>query len=271
MEEKKPKDKNFQSLSAPLLLLVIFVLIFGTFTYRDSVGHFLFEKFRLVKPALFLANDAELALKIGNYYLNGDGDNVYDLEKAREYFNLALALDPNVPGAWHQLARMDFLEGSLYNALEKINKQIEIHGENFMPSYYVRGLIYGYVKQFKKAEEDFLKLLEWDSKNWTAYNDLAWIYFQTGEYEKAKKIARRGLEANQDNPWLLNILGISLLNLSSKKEAAGILEKALEKAKNLTEEDWYKAYPGNDPTIARAGIEGIIRTIELNLNSIAEN
>ena len=43
----------------------------------------------------------------GNYYFNVGGNGAYDLEKAEKYFNKALEIDPQVPDAWHQLARID--------------------------------------------------------------------------------------------------------------------------------------------------------------------
>lgn len=262
---------NKKTLAMFIPLVVGLFLGWGAFNERIAIGHFLFDAFRLVKPAIFLANEAELALKAGNYYFNVYGDGVYDLEKARDYFNLALDLDPNVPDAWHQLARIDFLEGDFYNALKKINKQLEIHRDSLMPAYYVRGLIHGYARQFKKAEKDFIIFLKYDPKNWATHNDLAWIYFQMGDYENTETIARKGLRWAPDNPWLLNILGVSLLNLNSKEEAHMILKKALENAKTLTETDWHKAYPGNNPTVAVAGIRAMIKTIEFNIALVVDN
>ena len=262
-------NRNLSTIIAVLILS--FVLTFGILNNKIASGHYLWKRFHLERPAMFLASDASLALEIGNYYFNTYGDGIYDLAKAREYFNLALDLDPNVQNAWHQLARIDFLEGDFYNALKKINKQLEIHGDRLMPAYYVRGLIYGYIKDFKRAKKDLITFLKWDPKNWATHNDLSWIYFQMGDYKNTEKISREGLKWNQDNPWLLNALGVSLLNINSEKEARATLEKALENAKKITEKDWHNAYPGNNPAVARKGIQEIIKTIEFNLNLAVDN
>lgn len=218
----------------------------------------------------FLGQIAGLSLRAGNYYFNVYGDGVYDLDKAQKYFNLALKIYPKVPDAWHQLARIDFLRGDYAAALQKINKQIEIHGDNFMASYYIRGLIYGYAGRLDEAEKDFLKFLEWDSKNWAAHNDLAWIYFQKGDYDSARTIAQKGLVFAPANPWLLTIYGASLINLEQKEEARIALEQALNEALKLTEKDWHRAYPGNDPRIAGRGIKEMISAIQFNLGLIVD-
>lgn len=86
--------------------------------------------------SLAINPDARFTLYLGNYYFNVYGDGVYDLVRAEKFFYKALELDPRVPDAWHQLARIDFLRGKFRSALDKINWQIELHGDSFMASYY---------------------------------------------------------------------------------------------------------------------------------------
>lgn len=248
-------------------LLLIF-LIAGLWFFRAEAAESLWLTLRRPEIALFLNPDAEFAVKIGNYYFNVYGDGVYDLDRAEKYFKTALELDPMVPDAWHQLARIDFLRGNFYKALSKINKQIELHGDSFMASYYIRGLISGYSGDYGQAEADFKKFLAWDAENWAGHNDLAWIYFKKGDYKKVEEIARAGLRLNQYNPWLLTSLGVALLNLGEKDEARLTLRKALEEAQKLTPSDWQKAYPGNDPRVAKDSLGGMIAAIKSNLSLV---
>jgi len=208
---------------------------------------------------------AELALIAGNYYFNSYGQGVYDRAKAKKYFEKALKFDPNVPDAWHQLAGIDFIEGNFYVALNKINKQIEIHNDSFMASFYVRGLIQGYIGNFSQAEQDFKKFLEWDQRNWAAWNDLAWIYFMQGDYKKAQVASLKGLNVDPKNPWLLNSLGVSLLNQNKKAEARELFLEAKTYAEKLSEKDWQRAYPGNNPKSSKQGLEKIKKIIASNL------
>lgn len=251
-----------------LLIIVLIGAIFGVTAgvyQKEQLGSMLWSTLHIPAVALFFHNDAVLAIEIGNFYFNVYGDGVYDLEKAGHYFERALALDPRVPDAWHQLARIDFLNGKFDDALYKINKQIDLHEDSFMASYYIRGLIYGYRKEFKKAEEDFLVFLEWSPRNWAAHNDLAWIYFQNEEYQKTADMAQRGLAYTPNNAWLLNMKGIALLNLEEKDTARSLFGRALSEAKLLTPADWELAYPGNDPRVAKQGLAEIITAIEFNL------
>lgn len=256
---------------AQVLLIVGFVLFVGAYANKGEVVPFVWQKFHLFPEFTLSVNQsAPLAIEIGNYYFNAGGDGVYDLELAKKYFEKALELDPLVLDAWHQLARIDFLNGDFESALLKINKQIELHGENHMASYYIRGLIHGYSGKFNEGVDDFLTFLTWGPNNWAVYNDLAWIYFQAGYYETTEKIAQQGLSYFPDNPWLLTMKGISLINLGDKEGARNALGKALEEAAGLTVNDWKRAYPGNAPNIAEKGLSEIVKAIEFNLTLVGD-
>ena len=250
----------------PLWFSIGAVVIFLFFISRDILANLAWKEYKLPAVASLLnKNNAELEFELGNHYFNVSGSGAYDLVKAEKHFERALAIDKNIPDAWHQLARIDFLRGNFPEAILKINKQIEIHGDSFMASYYMRGLISGYAGNFKQAEADFKKFLSWSKTNWAAHNDLAWVYFKLGEYKKVEMIAREGLAYSKNNPWLLTSLGASLLNQGRKSEAKKIFESARIAAAILTEKDWSRAYPGNNPDIALKGLEEMKKTIEYNL------
>lgn len=209
--------------------------------------------------------DANKILVRGNYFFNVYGDGVYDLQKAAHYYEAALRIDPTVPDAWHQLARIDFLNGDFDEALVKINKQLELHGDSFMASYYIRGLIYGFMKEYDHAESDFKTFLTWDPKNWAALNDLAWVYFSQGRYTETADVAASGLSFAPTNPWLLTMRGVALLNMGQTDEARALLQEAQQQARQLTTRVWSYAYPGNDPRLAGEGVEQMRAVIAANL------
>jgi tetratricopeptide (TPR) repeat protein len=253
--------------------LAIVALLIGTlFLYRKEAGYFLGHTDVLLLPgvALFLDRDNILAEHIGNYYFNEFDNGAHDLDKAEEYFIKALEIDPQSPVSWFQLARIDFLRGNFQSALYKINKQIELHGDEMKNAYYIRGLIHGFDGQLGKAEQDFLKFLsfEAESRGWAVHNDLAWIYFRQGNYERAEHFANQGLLYNPGNAWLLIMRGVSLLNLGEKQEAKKVLEEALAAVEQLTEEDWQGAYPGNDPRVASQGLREMREVVEFNLGLV---
>jgi tetratricopeptide (TPR) repeat protein len=196
------------------------------------------------------------------------GPSGYDVSKAEYYFGKAVEIDPKTPDAWHQYARTAFLRGNYQTALERINMQFKERGDELMASYYIRGLIEGYSKDYSAAEKDFLKFIEWSPNNWAANNDLAWVYFAEGKFKEAKAQTEKGLLGNPNNAWLLVTHGMSAYNLGDKRQAIEDLLKARDAAKNLTEANWSRAYPGNDPQIAGEGLAAFKRAIENDLTLV---
>ena len=201
------------------------------------------------------------AFEIGNYYFGG---GAYDLQKAENYFRAALFLNPSLRGAHYQLARVYFIRGDFTAAEVEINKELELYPE-FGRSHYVRGLIYGYSGRLALAETEFKAFLAWKPESWAGNNDLAWIYFQEGKYREARDAARAGLKVDPANPWLLNALGVALLNTNDKKGAKEAFTQALNVLNNMNEADWGRAYPGNDPGIYAQGYAQMKSSLEQNL------
>jgi tetratricopeptide (TPR) repeat protein len=212
---------------------------------------------------LFSASIAEGLRAWGDHYFGRS--SFYNPDRAERLYRLTLLIHKENRYASHQLARLAFLEGSFDEALLLINQQIQQHGTSFMSSYYIRGLIHGYRKEYAEAERDFSFFLEWDPENWAALNDLAWIHFAQGDYISAKETAGKGLVVDPHNPWLLTMRGMSRFNLDDLLGAKDDLERAQKEAQRLDERDWERAYPGNDPRIASAGIASVQKTIEMNL------
>jgi len=52
--------------------------------------------------------------------------------------------------------------------------------------------------------------------------------------------------------------------------ARPILSRAIEEGRKLTEEDWKRAYPGNDPRLARQGLSAMIEALEFNLSLVVD-
>jgi len=252
-------------------VVVLLIIVAGVFVFKIPLSHFLWAKFHLSKPALLLNRDAELALDIGLYYFRWGGVGEYDLERAAYYFHEALEIDPHISGAQYQLGRIHFLNGNFFSAIFWLDRQLKQHADQndqfFMSTHYMRGLTLGFMKRFSEAEKEFQDLLIWNGNdtNWAVYNDLAWIYFQQGTYEKTAVVAERGLNFYPDNVWLLTMYGTALLNLGDHKTAKATLERALMEAGKLTEADWQRAYPGNDPRVSEQGLAEIIDAITANL------
>jgi tetratricopeptide (TPR) repeat protein len=256
----------FTSLS---LILIVLSVLFALTQVRDRIVAPLMKTFPsdgLVRVLYFdKQSDPGLYFSLGNYYF-GEGD-VYDLRKAHKHFKKTLEINEQYPWANYQLSRVYFIQGDQVNALTYINKELLYHPEN-KRSYYIRGLIYGYTGKLSDAVSDFKTFLEWKPTSWAGHNDLAWIYFQQGDFDNALDTAVSGLKHAPGNPWLLNSVGVSLKNLGDEESALAAFQKAKLSMETVTPEHWGKAYPGNDPDFYERGRGNMRQTIENNIHLI---
>src|SRR3989344_751172 len=248
-----------------LAVLVILLLVVIGATRKTSAGMFLWTNTKIAPLATLVSpNDARLQFEIGNYYFGG---GAYDITKAQGYFERALEINPQIQGAHYQLGRTYFIQSAFYDALREINKELELHPD-FKRSYYMRGLVHGYSKRYTEAENDFKEFLKWKPKSWAGHNDLAWIYFMKGDYKNSATTAREGLKYVPNNVWLLNSLGVALLNEGKLEEAKKALTDALASATAMTPADWGRSYPGNNPSVYGDGLMAMKASIKRNLELI---
>jgi len=181
----------------------------------------------------------------GNYYFN---NGAYDPKKSERYFSWALRLDPAADAAYYQLARIHLVGSSFDLARSEIDRSLAINPQN-QRAFYIRGLIDAYDKKYADSISDFQKFVAWAPTEWAGYNDLAWVYSLNKDFENTKKIAQEGLDKTDDqNPWLLDNLGVAYVNLGEPEKAQEIFAKVKDISNGMTIKDWARAYPGNDPS-----------------------
>lgn len=249
MKRKKTKSKSFFKKASLCYVGAVVLLLAGIFC------------FSLVRGIM-----AQKLVAQGNYYFNG---GAYNLEKAAKYYKAAAFVDREASYPHYQLARVLFVKADFNEARAEIDKALKLNPEN-KRAYYVRGLIDGYDGDWKSAVEDFRKFVEWAPKEWAGYNDLAWAYYESKDYQKAADVASKGLEVAPNNVWLLNGLGVSLQALGKGDEAKAVLSRAAELAQKITPVDWEKAYPGNDTQTAEWNLAQFRTDVNYNL-SLASN
>jgi tetratricopeptide (TPR) repeat protein len=211
---------------------------------------------------------AARAYAYGQSHFDTTGLADYDLPLALSYFEKAAAIDPTYPYLYHELARINFLEGNYDLALAQINFQISLHGDSEPNSYYVRGLIEGYMGQYAAAADDYSYFLQFDPKDWAAMNDDAWVLLKADRFEDAVALTDRGLALEPQNPWLLNSNATALYELGEYRSALTQAQKAETAVSGLTDAQWSHAYPGNDPAIAGQGLESFKQAVADNVHSI---
>ncbi len=208
------------------------------------------------------------AYEYGNRHFSAKKSSEYDIDRAELFFKRALALDPQIPYLHHQLARIAFLRGDFRNAMWHINKEIDINRSPSASSYYVRGLIEGYMKDYAESARDYERYLESDPHNWAALNDYAWVLLKAERFQDAVVATEKGLVDFPENPWLLNSRATGLYELGRYDEALVEVQKAQVAVSKLSESQWLTAYPGNDPRIAGQGIDAFKKAVEDNIHTI---
>ncbi len=214
-------------------------------------------------------SSAARAFAYGERHFSSRGPEAYDVNRAEYFFEQAAAKDPTLPYVYHELARVDFLKGNFNSALAKIDFQISMHGDATPNSYYVRGLIEGYMGKYEDAIADYEHFLSFDRDNWAAINDYAWVLLKANRPRDAVVATAGGLALYPDNAWLLNTNAIGLYEIGLLEPARMQARKAVVAASKVTEAEWLVAYPGNDPAVAAEGIAALQKSALQNMHSIA--
>lgn len=239
------------------LFFVLFLVLFGyciAYTKNPNLHSTIFKK---IGQQLFL-----------NYHHNRSA--IYFLQKSIDFNNSDFE-------TFFLLGRVLFVENKLAESTLNFTKAIELNPE-FKEAYYGRGLAFGFSSSIflSSAEEDFKKYIEIENKEfeqtgrraygaWAGYNDLAWIHFLQGDFDKAEKVTRAGLEISNFNPWLSNMLGATLLEKGNCREAKIHLKNASDQANVITAEQFGEAYSGDHSDFYPAGLKSMRETIEENL------
>jgi tetratricopeptide (TPR) repeat protein len=218
--------------------------------------------------SLRLFPSAHRAFVFGERHLKVSDSGAYDIRLAGYFFWQAHMLNPKFPYVNHQLARVAFLRGEFDVALHWINIEINNHGDSLPNTYYVRGLIQGFRGDYASSARDYERYLESDPHNWAALNDYAWVLLKAGRFTEAVIATQKGLGYYPENPWLLNSHAIALYESGDVVGALPFAQRALAVGEQMTEADWLRAYPGNDPRIAKEGIAAFQKAAQDNIHSI---
>ncbi|MCX6790131.1 MAG: hypothetical protein NTV60_01235 [Candidatus Kaiserbacteria bacterium] len=257
-------------------LLVVLMVVWFYSPLPTVAARYVWEHYRAGSFALLLdRSDAGLALAIGDYYFGNDPttssrEHPYDPSLAKKAAEKAIRINPSVEYAHYMRARVDFVQANFDESLTELNKEFSLFPDR-KRTLYMRGLVYAYrgkERDLSLAEKDFQAFITWAPTEWAGYNDLAFVFAKEKKYDFAVTVLKEGIiKANggATNPWLWNALGVMELNLNKPAPALASLIKAQRFATALTDVQWQRAYPGNNPLSAQAGLEamqvGIARNV----------
>ena len=251
---KNLNNKSFASLKKILKKIMPFISLVFIVLVRLLVA---FALYVLFIPKFML----------GNLFF-GSVPILYNVKLASFFYQQSIHYDQErglpVPFVHHQLSRTYFIQGELEKSLDEIAVELAYYPLHYH-SYYIRGLTLGYMERYEEAISAFSSYIQGNPRTWAARNDKAWLQFRIGDMEGALSTIEPAYKSDPNNAWVLNTYGTILLNLEKYKEAVVVLTHAKEMVSSLSESDWGRAYPGNDPRIYSLGLSSMKKSITENL------
>ncbi len=249
-------------ISRGVIAVALVVLVIGGLIWKEQLSYLCEDVNIALRPS------AQLALEYGSRHLDAPHQSLYDIDRSAYFFYKAYALDPKLPRVQHQLARVAFLQGDFDTALVRINAEIAL-GSPLPSSHYLRGLILGYMGRYDEAADEYAQFLQTNPTNWAGLNDYAWVLLKANRPKEAAAAAQTGLVYFPQNPWLLNTSAIASYEIGALPTAFIHATLAVKYTSAVKERDWLVAYPGNDPKVAREGIETLRRSALENMHMIS--
>ncbi len=164
--------------------------------------------------------DAPAYMSIGKFYLARG-----KTEQARQAFEKALAIDPNIRGAMAALASLTQSEKDEDAMLERLRASVT---EKPMPDTLLKlGQLEAKKGSHVAAERAFRRVLALQSENAEAYHELARALQQQGKVNEALIALRESLRLRPRNPAALTELGMILVKRDRLDEARGAFQRAV--------------------------------------------
>ena len=159
---------------------------------------------------------------------------VIDLEMDRyksNYIQREIS-DIEAEAQFHSNRAMEYLEqGDFTASFLSLRKSIRLNDQQA----YVwsnLGALYGRKKMWREAEVAYMHALELDAEDLTVRNNLAYLYNQTGEKEKAQKYYRLAQHYRESNPFFQYSVALSAYEQGGYEEALQYVLRAIAREKN---------------------------------------
>lgn len=143
--------------------------------------------------------------------------------KALKYSQKAVELSPNTGESHRALASAYRALGRFDDAKREVGKAIELN-PNDSEAYYILWTVTGADTDSKYIK----KAIELNPNLSVAYNDLGYVYYTRGKYEKAAEYLRRAIEINPDLVQAHTNLGLTLVAEKRFDEAQEEYRKAIQ-------------------------------------------
>lgn len=161
--------------------------------------------------------------------INNLGNIYYDMKKydqATNYYNQVLVIDPKYSDALNNLGNANYSQGNYEKALNYYQQALVIDPK-FIDAIYNLGNTYHRLKNFEKAISYYNQLLVIDPKYKDALLGLGNIQVDLNNYEKAADYFNRVLNIDKKNVDALNFLGNTYSKQKEYEKAINYYNQAL--------------------------------------------
>jgi tetratricopeptide (TPR) repeat protein len=198
---------------------------------------------------------------LGEIYLDAG-----DVHKAKECFEQAVALEPNLASSYLELARIYQSAGDIQNEIQVLETGSE-KVPQFPEAYTRLARIYEQQGEIGKAAANLEKGLQAFPKNPIIANNLAWIYLEEdGSLEKAFNLAQTAYDARPEDPVIIDTLAWVMYKKKLLTRASRLLAEAVARKPDhpLIQFHWGVIQNENGEMIAAA--RSLKRSLELELS-----
>jgi tetratricopeptide (TPR) repeat protein len=153
--------------------------------------------------------------------------NNKNYNKARQYFEAAVAANPKYDAAWNNLGRSYLNLGNLDKAASAFEKAIEIN-PNQSAAFNNLGLVYRRQRAYDKAIEFFKKAIEVQPDDQIAHSNLGQVYLIQGRYGEAVPEFQTAAVITPKSASVQLYLGRAYLKVGETEKATKALDRALD-------------------------------------------
>ncbi len=182
----------------------------------------LYDKIEQMEKLIGPPEDPEIAFLRGNWHYHRE-----EYEKALEFFEWALALDPGFQEAWNNKGAALGNLGRHEEAIACYDKAIEIK-EDFEIAWNNKGNALDDLGRYEEAIACYDKAIEIKEDSEEAWNNKGAALGDLGRYEEAIACYDKAIEIKEDSEIAWNNKGAALGNLGRHEEAIACYDKAIE-------------------------------------------
>ncbi|HQL09478.1 MAG TPA: tetratricopeptide repeat protein [Lentisphaeria bacterium] len=154
-----------------------------------------------------------------------DGEKHTNPEKAIEYLDNVIKLEPNYASTYVNRGAVYSNLGQTQRAIEDFNKAIRLEPDNAL-AYYNRGAVYSNLGQTQRAIENYNEAIRLEPDYVSAYNNRGLAYTDLGQYQRAIEDCNEAIRLKPDHASAYNNRGVAYLIQGNKKMGCRDAQKA---------------------------------------------